>query len=58
MGDPPLPIVSGYNWGEIGAELGERLFAGYQKSAATVLQRGHWVSPAGAPGRQDKRCTQ
>lgn len=58
MGDPLLPLLLGYNWGEIGAELGEWLFAGHQKSATTVLQRGHWVSPAGAPGWQDKRWTQ
>lgn len=57
MGDPLLPLCTGDLRGETGAELGEWLSAGHQKSAEALLQRGHRVSPTDPPRRQDKRCT-
>lgn len=57
MGDPLLPLGVRDLRGETGAQLGDRLSGGHQKSTEALLQRGHRVSPAGPPRRQDKRCT-
>ncbi|CAO2606702.1 hypothetical protein LEMLEM_LOCUS12992 [Lemmus lemmus] len=54
LGHPLVQVSSRASWRNFGCELGKWLFGGHQAAAETLLQRGDWLPPPGAPQRPDQ----
>lgn len=55
LGHPAVQVPSWASWRDCRGELGKWLFGGDQATAEALLQRGHRLSPPGAPRRPDQR---